>query len=117
MDYKLKHITSATQIQRYAGVTAIMVESALPLTVVGILYAVFYAKGSLVALALGDIWGSLIVSHHIQLGVDLCALIFITGANSSTYYSSTFNGIYPVEEYNGNRPNSAFRCTADDAPY
>ncbi|KAF8874698.1 hypothetical protein CPB84DRAFT_1797216 [Gymnopilus junonius] len=57
---QLKNVTLVTHNRRYAGVTAIMVESALPLAVAGILFAVFYGKNSRAAIAFGNIWGSMV---------------------------------------------------------
>ena len=61
---QLKRFTMATQRQRYAGVTALLVESALPLAISGILFAIFYGKNSPAAIAFGNTWGAMVVSSN-----------------------------------------------------
>jgi hypothetical protein len=45
----------------YTGVASIMIESALPYSLFGIVFLVPYARGSLVAVALGQVWAKITV--------------------------------------------------------
>lgn len=61
--HKMRFIVSPAENQTYTGATAILVESALPLAVIGIVFAVFYAKSSPAAIAFSAVWGSFVVSY------------------------------------------------------
>lgn len=51
----------AENARLYTGVAAILVESAAPYSLVGIVFLVPYARGSLVSVALGQVWAKLTV--------------------------------------------------------
>jgi len=46
----------------YAGVVAVLVESALPFTILGIIFAVLLGKGMVEDIAFAVIWGSFVVN-------------------------------------------------------
>ncbi|KAG2355111.1 hypothetical protein BDR07DRAFT_1474179 [Suillus spraguei] len=58
---KVRSILSDEQRSTYTGTAAIMVESALPFTVLGIVYLVTYILGIPSATAVGIIWGTFVV--------------------------------------------------------
>lgn len=57
MHKKMESILGAEVSKRYTGLLAILVESALPFTVLGICYLATYIKNLPEALAFADIWG------------------------------------------------------------
>ena len=55
----------ASANRTYTSVVAVMVESALPFTILGILCAVYFGKHEAPELAFAVVWGSFVVSFHL----------------------------------------------------
>jgi len=62
--HKIQSVFVDGQRSPYTGIVAILVESALPFTVLGIVYLGTYIKGLPSALAVGIVWGTLVVCSH-----------------------------------------------------
>ena len=60
----------------YTGVAAILVESALPYSLTGIMFLVPYARGSLVSVALGQVWAKCTVRPPLSLGTSVSCCLF-----------------------------------------
>ncbi|KAJ7650703.1 hypothetical protein FB45DRAFT_888553 [Roridomyces roridus] len=56
----MRSVLSKERAQLYTGVIAILVESALPFTLLGIVYVVLYIRSDPESLALADIWGAFV---------------------------------------------------------
>lgn len=70
MHAKGKRVLGTVAAKRYTGLLAILVESALPFTVLGIAYLATYIKDLPEALAFADIWGCFVVSSIPYCGVS-----------------------------------------------
>ena len=62
--HQLKKTLPAESLQMYTGITAILVESALPFSVMGIIFAVTYGKNMDVGPAFLFVWATLCVSSR-----------------------------------------------------
>nr|GAT60887.1 predicted protein [Mycena chlorophos] len=58
---KMSSVLSIEVSKRYTGLLAVLVESALPFTLLGIAYLALYVRDLPESLALGDIWGTFVV--------------------------------------------------------
>ena len=47
----------------YTGVAAILIESAAPYSIAGLIFLIPYARGNLVSVALGQVWAKCTVRH------------------------------------------------------
>jgi predicted ferric reductase len=59
----MRGVLSKERAEVYTGVIAILVESALPFTLLGIAYLITYVRTDPEALAFADVWGAFVVSH------------------------------------------------------
>lgn len=62
---KMSTVLGTEMTKRYTGLLAILVESALPFTVLGICYLAVYIKDLPEALAFADIWGCFVVRKRL----------------------------------------------------
>ncbi|KAF7316950.1 hypothetical protein HMN09_00429300 [Mycena chlorophos] len=58
---KMSSVLSIEVSKRYTGLLAVLVESALPFTLLGVAYLALYVRDLPESLALGDIWGTFVV--------------------------------------------------------
>jgi hypothetical protein len=64
---RVQSVLTDEQRSTYTGTMAILVESALPFTVLGIVYLATYIQGVPSATALGMVWGTFVVCSHVLL--------------------------------------------------
>ena len=60
--YRMSKYAPKEDIEIYTGVVSILVESAFPLALSGLVAAIFYGKGHPAAFALTVVWGDFVVS-------------------------------------------------------
>ncbi|KAH7918123.1 hypothetical protein BV22DRAFT_1134841 [Leucogyrophana mollusca] len=58
---RVRHVLPADLTRTYTGVISILVESALPFTILGVAYLAAYVQNSPTATALGFVWGNVVV--------------------------------------------------------
>lgn len=61
----MKRLGVDSQATERWGVIAILIESALPFSILGLIYAVFNGLGSPLAVLFGDVWGNIVVSDSL----------------------------------------------------
>lgn len=97
MRFQLRMFMEPEVKQMYTGVVAILVESALPLSIVGIIFAVLLGINQPYAVMVSGIWVGLVVCPTTIWGST--QLIFLEGHITTADYSSRRNGKGVVEQY------------------
>lgn len=59
---QMKHCLNGQEFKVYTGLMAILIESSLPFSILGIIFAVAYSRGWSLSLALANIWGVFVVN-------------------------------------------------------
>lgn len=60
--WQMREIMEASAVKMYMGVVAVLVESALPLAIIGVIFAVLLGKGVPGAIIVSGIWDAAVVS-------------------------------------------------------
>jgi len=102
MHEKGKRVLGVEATKRYTGLLAILVESALPFTVLGVVYLALYIKSIPESLAFADIWGCFVAMSP--------QAIILRVAMGTAWTPETFTRVHsgielaPVENINNNDP-------------
>ena len=85
---RVNRALSSDSLKIYTGVASILIESALPFSILGIVYGVYVGNGKAPQVALGSIWGSFVVSpvavQRSQIKISI--ICRIAGAISSAHH-------------------------------
>ncbi len=73
----VKHTMGPENAKLYTSVASILIESAAPYSITGIIFLVPYARGDLVSVALGQVWAKCTVRHPLMFeSLQITSLIF-----------------------------------------
>ena len=85
---RVNRALSSDSFKIYTGIASILIESALPFSILGIVYGVYVGNGKAPQVALGSIWGSFVVSpvavQRSQIKISI--ICRIAGAISSAHH-------------------------------
>jgi len=64
---RIKHILGPDGAKTYTGIAAILIESAAPYSLVGLMFLIPYARQSETAIGFGQVWAKMTVRVHLFL--------------------------------------------------
>jgi len=85
---RVNRALSSDSLKIYTGVASILIESALPFSILGIVYGVYVGNGKAPQVALGIIWGAFFVSPRFGVPETEVSLTIyrIAGTISSAHH-------------------------------
>ncbi len=66
---RIKHILGPDGAKTYTGIAAILIESAAPYSLVGLMFLIPYARQSETAIGFGQVWAKMTVRVHLFLNL------------------------------------------------